>query len=67
MDNAQKTALKSGSIFGLVGAAAIAPVATPVIWAALVYGTYRFAKAIYRNAKLNELPPGGYEEDNLFF
>ena len=67
MNNAQKSAAKTGGIFGLIGAAAIAPIATPVLWGALVYGTYRIAKAAYRNAKLKDAPGGQPIEDDLFF
>lgn len=67
MNNPQKTAIKSGGIFGLLGASVIAPVATPVLWAALAYGTYRFAKAAYQNAKLREPSQRPGSEDSWFF
>jgi len=67
MDHAHKTALKSGSIAGLIGAAVVAPIATPVVWAALAYGTYRFAKAAYQRARLKDAPQGQLNEDDLFF
>jgi hypothetical protein len=67
MNNAEKSAIKSGGLFGLLGAAVIVPIATPVLWASLGYGMYHVAKAAYRNAKLKDVPPGGELEDNLFF
>ena len=60
-----KAALKSGSIFGALGAIAIAPIATPVLWAALAYGTYKVARGAYYNAKLKDAPKGKPDE-NLF-
>jgi len=67
MNNSQKSTLKAAGIFGVVGAAVIAPIATPVLWAALAYGTYRFAKATYQTARLKEAPPEEPTEDNWFF
>jgi len=67
MDNAQKFTLKSASVFGTLGAIVIAPIATPVLWAALAYGTYRFASSVYRTAKLKEAPRAEPSEDTWFF
>jgi hypothetical protein len=65
MDKADKAAFKTGSIFGALGAIAIAPIATPVLWAALAYGTYKVTKVAYNNAKLKDVPKGKPNE-NLF-
>ena len=65
MDNADKAAFKTGSIFGALGAIAIAPIATPVLWAALAYGTYKVVRGAYYNAKLKDAPKGKPDE-NLF-
>ena len=63
MDNAQKSALKTGGIFGALTALAVAPFATPVIWAALAYGTYKVTRNAYLNAKLNDALKGKPDED----
>lgn len=63
MDKADKAAFKTGGIFGALGAMAIAPIATPVLWAALVYGTYKVARTAYYNAKLKDAPKGKPDED----
>ena len=60
-----KAALKAGSIFGALSAIAITPIATPVLWAALAYGTYKVARGAYNNAKLKDAPKGKPDE-NLF-
>ena len=65
MNKADKAAFKTGSIFGALGAIAIAPIATPVLWAALAYGTYKVARGAYNNAKLKDAPKGKPDE-NLF-
>jgi len=65
MDNAEKSALKTGGIFGAITALAVAPFATPVIWAAVAYGTYKVARNAYRNVKLDEASKGK-PDDNLF-
>ena len=65
MDKADKAAFKTGSIFGALGAIAIAPIATPVLWAALAYGTYKVVRSAYYNAKLKDAPKGKPDE-NLF-
>lgn len=68
MNKADKSAVKAGGIFGLLGAVAVAPVATPAVWAALAYGTYHVAKTAYRNAKLKESSNGkAAVEDSWFF
>ena len=63
MDKAGRVAFKTGSIFGALGAIAIAPLATPVLWAALAYGTYKVARGAYYNAKLKDAPKGSSDED----
>ena len=65
MDNAAKSALKTGGLFGTITALAVAPFATPVIWAAVAYGTYKVAKTAYNNARFKEAPKGK-TDDNLF-
>ena len=67
MDTAKKEALKTSGIAGLVTSALVAPIATPAIWGLVAYGTYRLAKAVYRNAKLKELQQGQVIEDQWFF
>jgi hypothetical protein len=63
MNKAGKAAFKTGSIFGTLGAMAIAPIATPVLWAALAYGTYKVARGAYYNAKLKDAPKNKPDED----
>ena len=63
MDSANKAAFKTGGIFGVLGAIAIAPIATPILWAALAYGTYKIARGAYNNAKLKDAPKGKPDED----
>jgi hypothetical protein len=63
MNKADKAAFKTGSIFGALGAMAIAPIATPVLWAALAYGTYKVARGAYYNAKLKDAPKDKPNED----
>ena len=63
MDKADKAAFKTGSICGALGAIAIAPIATPVLWAALAYGTYKVVCGAYYNAKLKDAPRGKPDED----
>lgn len=65
MDKADRAAFKTGSIFGALGAIAIAPIATPVLWAALAYGTYKVVCGAYYNAKLKDALKGKPDE-NLF-
>ena len=65
MDNAAKSALKTGGFFGAITALAVVPFATPVIWAAVAYGTYKVAKTAYNNARFKEAPKGK-TDDNLF-
>jgi hypothetical protein len=63
MNKADKAAFKTGSIFGALGAIAIAPIATPVLWAALAYGNYKVARGAYNNAKLKDASQGKPDED----
>jgi hypothetical protein len=63
MDNAEKSALKTAGIFGAITAVAVAPFATPIIWAAVAYGTYTVARNAYNNAKLKDAPKGKPEDD----
>jgi len=65
MDKADRAAFKTGSIFGALGAIAIPSIATPVLWAALAYGTYKVVRGAYYNAKLKDAPKGKPDE-NLF-
>jgi hypothetical protein len=52
MDKPTKAAIRTGSIFGGLGALAIIPfAATPVAWLALAYGTYYVAKTAYYEEK----------------
>jgi len=63
MNKAEKSALKTGGIFGTLGAVVILPFATPVLWAALAYGTYKVARTAYYNAKLDGTPKDKTDED----
>lgn len=53
----EKAALTAGGATALVAGAVAATMATPVAWAAVLYGAYRMGKVAYKAAKDQKVSP----------